>query len=420
MSILVKNGRVFDGRKPELLEHASIIIEGNLVSEITQETVAEDRFDRVIDVGNRVILPGLVDSHAHLASSHKDERWDETIVHGVNHARRMLFNGVTTIRDAGGNVYGLKKGIDEGWIPGPRIYPSHAYISQTCGHGDTRESRAHVRLGDGQYTSPNLRSGASVIADGPWEVTRAVREQLFLGASQIKIMAGGGMSSQYDPILTVQFTLEEMKAAVDAAADYGTYVMAHLYTREAMIRAARAGIRSFEHANQIDDELARIIRDQGIFICACPQPAADEEFRKRHNLPVRKGKPGAAPIRAAVETQTELINKYGLNLVFGTDYVEFIAKEIPNAQIRDFEYYERRFGTFKGLYSATGAANELIKLTTYQNPYPDGKIGVLEKGSYADLLAVEGNPLEDLKLLTDNSNLKLIMKDATVYKDELV
>lgn len=419
--ILIRNARVFDGRHSRLKEHANIVIEDNLIGEIIQDPVSEEHFETVIDAQDRVVIPGLVDSHVHLAMQEGNARLDETVVHSVHNARRMLYNGFTTVRDAGGITVGLKKSIDEGIVEGPRIYPSNAFISQTCGHGDFRESRAHVRLADGQYTSPVLRGGGTILADGVDAVLRAARENLFLGASQIKIMAGGGMSSDFDPVETVQYTLEEMKAAVQAAADYGTYVMAHLYTKESMMRAAKAGVKSFEHGHLIDEELAKIIVDQGIFLCACPQ------FRQRPQnntaaepkVKPKKPKRGAEAIRKGLATQTELILKYNLPVVFGTDFMERFAATNPQAQIGDFEIYEERFGSFKGLFYATGAANDLIELTTYQNPYSDGKIGVLEEGSYADLLIVDGNPLEKLSVLADRTNLRLIMKDAVIYKNTL-
>jgi imidazolonepropionase-like amidohydrolase len=418
LKILIKNAKVFNGRENHLKENANIIIEENLVKEITQQPVSEENFEQIIDAQGRVVIPGLVDNHAHIASQEADVRPDETVVHGVATAKRMLLNGFTTVRDAGGLTYGVKKGIDEGLIDGPRIYPSYAYISQTCGHGDMRESRAHTRLTDGQYTSPQLRSGATYIADGPYEVLKAVREQLFLGASQIKIMAGGGFSSKYDPVQTTQFTEEEMKAAVNAASDYGTYVMAHLYTKEAMHRAARAGVKSFEHAHLIDEELAKIIADKGIFLCSCPQfgKKKPEQNTDKKPLPPKRG---GEEIRAAIEKQAELIIKYNIKLLFGTDFVERIVGNNPQAQIGDLQSYEERFGSFRGLFAATGSANEVIKLTTYQNPYPDGKIGVLEEGAFADLLIVDGNPLEKLSVLSERKNLRLIMKDAKIYKNTL-
>ena len=424
--ILIKNANVFDGRTPEIKENSNIVIEGNLVKEIIGGQLSEEGFDQVIDAGNKVVIPGLTDAHVHLSHTNGGPRPDESAVRSVRFAKDMLLRGFTTVRDAGGVVYGLKKNIDNGYLDGPRIFPSNAYISQTSGHGDNRESRAAYRITDGIYSSPSLQDRGTSIADGVPEVLRAVRENLFLGASQIKIMAGGGCSSKYDPIETVQFTFEEMKAAVDAAADFGTYVMAHLYTSKAIQRAAKAGVKSFEHTNLMDDEAGRLLATlPDIWIMPGPQfsrkrPEPDlaslpPEERERLVKLLKKGE----FVRAGEEKATETINKYDLNIVFGTD--SFGDPELVDRyQLEDFIYFKKRFGNWKALKAATGNVHELFKLSTYQNPYPEGKIGVLEEGSFADLLIIDGNPVEDVAVLADRNNIKLIMKDAKVYKNELV
>lgn len=416
MKILIKNVDVFDGKTEALKEHRNIVISDHLVTEIAKGKLSEENFEQVIDGQGLTAVPGLTDAHVHITSvktEHGPVRVDEMVVHGIRTAKDMLLRGFTTVRDAGGITYGLKKGIDEGIIDGPRIYPSNAFISQTCGHGDSRASRAEFRITDGIYTSASLMDEGHYIADGAAEVMRAVREQLFLGASQIKISAGGGVSSSWDPILTVQYTYEEMKAAVDVAADYGTYVMAHLYTIEAMQRAARAGVKSFEHGQLMDEETARIIKDKDIFITPCPNFARG--VPRKGNDPAKEAK--RRIIRQGLQTQAELINKYDLKLLFGTDYVE--GKTQGLLQSQDLISYKARFGSFHAIRSATGNINELIKLTTYQNPYSEGKIGVLEEGSYADILLVEGNPVADAAILAEPANLKLIMKDGRIYKDEV-
>jgi len=419
MSILIKNANVFDGKHSELKENVNIIIENNLVKEIVGGTIIEDNFDTVIDAQNKTVIPGLTDAHVHLffTGNGVTDTWrlDEKAVRSVRFARDMLLRGFTTVRDAGGVVYGLKKNIDNGYLEGPRIFPSNAFISQTSGHGDTRASRAEERITDGIYSSVSIRCKGTVIADGVEEVLRAVREQLFLGASQIKIMAGGGVSSVYDPIQTVQFTLEEMKAAVDAAADYGTYVMAHLYTPQSMQRAAKAGVKSFEHATMMDEETAKIIAANGIWVTAGPQCGRDFKGIDIPKEMIKK----AELVRNGEAIATEMINKYNLPILFGTDSFGDPAR-VDAHQLEDFKFFKKRFGSFKGIVAATGNVNELIKLSTYQNPYPEGKIGLLEEGSFADLLIVEGNPVQDLDILADRNNIRLIMKDAIVYKNTLL
>ncbi len=418
MNILIKNASVFDGKHEELKENAWVVIKDNLIMEIFEGAVSEENFDRIIDAKHKTVIPGLTDAHVHLffnGTGISDAmRQDENAVRSVRFARDMLLRGFTTVRDAGGVTYGLKKNIDSGYLEGPRILPSNAFISQTSGHGDIRASRAEYRLTDSIYVSGVLQNKGTVIADGVAEILRAVREQFFLGASQIKIMAGGGISSAYDPIQTVQFTLDEMKAAVSAAEDYGTYVMAHLYTSQSMQRAAKAGVKSFEHATIMDEETAKIVAANGIWITAGPQCG-----RNWHNeFTPEEIKRKSAMVRQGEAFTTELIYKYNLPILFGTDSFGD-PDRVDKYQLEDFSFFKKRFGSFKGLVAATGNVYELTKLMTYQNPYPEGKIGVLEKGAFADLCIVDGNPATDLDILADRNNMKLIMKDGKIYKDIL-
>ncbi len=418
MRILIKHADVFDGKHSDLKEHRNIVIDGNIVIGIEKEEVAEENFDEVIDASGFVAIPGLTDAHVHLGHTfmaNNSVDYDVAISTAV--ARKLLYQGFTTVRDAGGISSGIKKAIDQGVIEGPRIYPSNAHISQTSGHGDSEEAHG---IRDIQYRIPR----AGVLADGEDEILRAVREQLFHGASQIKLMAGGGCASNCDPLPTIQFSEKEMRTAVEAAADYGTYVMTHLYTNPSMQRAARAGVRSFEHAHLLDEETAKLIKDQGVFIAPMPQFSAKEEevmkymSRKETFENLKKQGSKADVLRKGMLYATEWINKYDLKLLFGTDLMITFPGYEPRSSY-DLTKYKERFGSFKGLLGATGNINDLIKYTTYQNPYPDGEIGILEKGSYADILLVRGNPVEDLAVLSDTDNIKLILKDGVVYKNEI-
>jgi imidazolonepropionase-like amidohydrolase len=418
LNILIKNANVFDGKHAALQENVNIIIEHNLVKEIVGGSISEDDFEAVYDAGNHTVIPGLTDAHVHLSITGDKlaDGWriDEIAVRSVRFAKEMLLRGFTTVRDAGGITFGLKKNIDNGYLAGPRILPCNSMISQTSGHGDIRANHAEERISDRLYSSADLNSKLSVLADGVDEVTRAVRDQLFLGASQIKIMAGGGFSSAYDNISTVQFSLEEMKAAVGAAADYGTYVMAHLYTPKSMQRAAQAGVKCFEHATLLDEETAKMVADQGIWITPGPQLSREYPMQGLPKSMIKL----IEDFRKGERILTELINKYNLPILYGTDVFGNTDKA-AEIQLDDFRLFKARFGSFRGIVAATGNIHEIIKLSSYQNPYPEGKIGVLEEGSFADLLIVRGNPVEDLDILSDITNIRFIMKNAVVYKNTL-
>lgn len=419
MKTLISNVNVFDGKNSTILEHQNIVIDNYLVTEIFSGEHSQEQFDQVIDGKGQYAIPGLTDAHVHLGKTHIDgatASYDAII--GAVVAGKLLDHGITTVRDAGSVTTGLKRAIDEGVIPGPRIFPSMNYLSQTCGHGDSEY--AHYNR-DIQYRNPR----GVALCDGVAECRRAVREQFFLGASQIKIMAGGGMSSICDPVETLQFSLEEMKAIVETTADYGSYVLAHLYTPSCIQRAVEAGVKSLEHGHWIDEETAKLIKDKDVFLNPCPQFTLEEvkwnhmgEFSDQPSQLKKKKKPGSARVKEQMEETTNLINKYDLKILFGTDLMIMYNEYEPRESL-DFTEYKKRFGSYKGLLAATGNFHEITKLTTYQNPYPDGHIGVLTQGSYADIVITKGNPVENLDILGDVNNILLVMKDGKVYKNSL-
>lgn len=420
MKQLIKNANVFNGHSDTTLENAKIIIADNLVLEVTTQEVCEDSFDSIIDAKGCTAIPGLIDCHVHMSISgipkELDEmRIDEAAIRAAKNAEEMLYRGFTTVRDAGGMTYGVKRCIDNGYIDGPRIFPSLGAISQTAGHSDFRGTRAQEHTIWG-HESPFMKTGAFVTADGVPGVLRAVRDQLFLGASQIKIMASGGIGSIYDPLMSIQFTFEEMKACVDAASDFGTYVFAHIYSPAAMHRAAKAGVKCFEHATLMDDEICRVILDNDIWLC--PQFAFhfDDVISTLTKNPETNEK--RLLVKGAAYKQAELINKYQLKTVYGTDLVmDKYFNEIY--QLTEFRARKQVLGSLEAVKSATGNAYELFKLTTIRNPYPEAKVGVLEAGSFADLLLIQGDPTKDAELLTDKNNMLLIMKDGKIYKNIL-
>ncbi|WP_086970437.1 metal-dependent hydrolase family protein [Vibrio coralliirubri] len=420
MKKLITNANVFNGVDNNLIENVSILIEDNLITQIGEidPTIA----DETIDAQGGTIMPGLIDAHVHITLSAPFNVIDtmtreEVAIRSAKISEEMLMRGFTTIRDVAGNTLGLKNSIDKGYATGPRILPSMAAISQTCGHSDYRQNQAQERLANGHEDSPMMKLGAMKVADGRSEVLKAVREQLFMGASQIKIMAGGGASSTFDPLDTLQFTSDEMKAAVEAASDYGTYVAAHIHTSDAMRRAAEAGVMSFEHATIMDDDIAEIIKEKGIWVIPSyftssliaerkiPLPN-EETYRKTERV-------GKAMFKSA-----ELIKKYDIqNIAFGTDCVG--ETNVHATQLNELGAIEQVFDTITALRMATSNCGRLFEMSTYQHPYQEGKLGQIVEGAYADLLIIDGNPLEGVTCVANTETQKLIMKDGKVYKNTL-
>ena len=328
-------------------------------------------------------------------------------------AEATLMRGFTTVRDCGGPVFGLKRAIDEGVTIGPRIYPSGAFISQTSGHGDFRFPFELPRMPGGPLSHSEVE-GVAAIADSPDEVRLRAREQLRKGASQIKLMAGGGVASPYNPIESTQYTEPEIRAAVEAADNWGTYVTVHAYTPRSIQQAVAAGVKCIEHGQLIDEPTAKLLADKGIWWSL--QPFLDEEGTISATLsPVSRKK--ALEVFAGTDNAYKLAKKYKVKTAFGTDLL-FDAKN-ASRQGAQLAKLVRWYTPAEALKMATADNGELMALSGFINPYP-GKLGVVEEGALADLLLVDGNPLENIKLIEDpNKNFLVIMKDGTIYKNTL-
>jgi len=320
--------------------------------------------------------------------------------------------GFTTVRDCGGPVFGLKRAIDDGTVIGPRIYPSGAFISQTSGHGDFRFHFELPRQMGGPL-SYSEKEGIAAIADSPDEVRLRAREQLRQGASQIKQMAGGGVSSQYNPIESVQYTEPEIRAAVEAADNWGTYVTVHAYTPPAIQQAVAAGAKCIEHGQLIDEATAKLLADKGIWWSL--QPFVYDQARLAVMSPVSQKK--ALEMWAGTENAYGLAKKYKIKTAFGTDIL--FDPEAANRQGSYITRLIRWYTPAEALKMATADNGELMALSGFINPYP-GKLGVVQEGALADLLLVDGNPLETISLVEEpDRNFLVIMKDGKIYKDTL-
>jgi imidazolonepropionase-like amidohydrolase len=412
---LFKNVRVFDGTHGALSAPTNVVVRGNKVAVIG--TSAQSGSATVIEGGGRTLMPGLIDNHVHIfmgantQNDMMDPKATPEVLQGraTEEAKQMLLRGFTAVRDLGGPVFDLKRSIDQGKTLGPRIYPSGAMISQTSGHGDSRLPSERSRRFGGEVSKGELL-GISFIADGRDEVLTATREDLRAGASQIKVMAGGGAASAYDPLDVAQYTLDEMTAAVQAADDWGTYVTVHAYTSKAVRRAVQAGVKCIEHGQLLDEATIKLLGEKGIWLSlqaldeAPPTQTADV-IAKKHQ------------VVEGTDNAFKWAKKYKVKLAWGTDFLFNPANnKNQNADILKIKKWMTPADVLK---LVTNDNAQLLALSGPRNPYP-GKLGVVEVGALADLLLVDGDPISNLDLVADpGKNFKVIMKDGRVYKNIL-
>jgi imidazolonepropionase-like amidohydrolase len=413
--ILLTNFRLFDGTSAALRDGLRLLVEGNRIRSLAAGNPAPPEGAQVIDCGGRTLMPGLIDAHWHSIFAALPFPVLLTADVGYLHlaaaaeAERTLMRGFTTIRDAGGPAFALKQAIDEGLVPGPRIYPSGAMITASGGHGDFRPLSDLPSPGGGR--SAVERTGALGIADGPDEMRRRVREQLLQGASQIKLTGSGGVSTPRSPLDALTLTEAEIRAAVEAAADWGTYVLVHAYTPASIARALDAGVRCIEHGHLMDEATAARLAEKGVWLSTQPFNEGDAI------APPGQGQVDMARVFAGTDRTYALAKRHGLKTAFGTDLL-FSAALAPRQGLM-LTHLARWHTPAEALRMATATNGELMALSGPRNPYP-GKLGVVEEGAFADLLLVEGNPLEDLALIAEpGRNLRIIMKDGRIHKNTL-
>lgn len=415
---LFQNVRIFDGTGRPLSAPSNVLVRGNRIERISSAPIEFEPTAGVvvIDGGGRTLMPGLIDAHWHslLARPSFSELLTVDLgylnVLGAVEATATLMRGFTTVRDMGGPAFGLKRAIDEGVLPGPRIYPSGAMITVTSGHGDFRQSFEVPRT-IGAPLSRGEQLGAAMIADSPDEVTVRVREQLLVGASQIKLTAGGGVASPHSPIDVSTFTEAELRAAVEAAGNWGTYVTVHAYTPAAIQRAIAAGVQCIEHGHLMDETTARLMAEKGVWLSMQPLP---DELAEAFP-PGSEQRAKAVEVFAGTPRTYALAKKYHIKTAWGTDVL--FSPALARQQGALLARLVTWFTPAEALAQATGNNAQLLALSGKRNPYP-GKLGVVEEGALADLLLVDGNPLENIALVADpERNFLVIMKDGRLYKN---
>ncbi|MBK7944345.1 MAG: amidohydrolase family protein [Flavobacteriales bacterium] len=412
-SLLITNVRIFNGITPEL-KAGNVLVVGGTIAQVGVG-INPTRGTAVIDGSGRTLMPGLIDAHAHITLAAIPMLAAMTAptsyVHHVSgkEAEATLLRGFTTIRDVGGPTHGLKMAIDQGLLKGPRIYPSGAMITQSGGHGDFRMPH---EIAAPCCASPVLieKEGIAMIADGPDAVRQRVREQLALGASQIKLMAGGGVSSLYDPLDVTQYTPEEFLVAVEAAENWGTYVTVHAYTPRAIRFAIENGVKCIEHGQLADEEVVKLMAAKGVWWSL--QPFLDDEHANPKTGESRKKQ---LQVSEGTDRAYALAKKHKVKTAWGTDVMHS-----PNGgahQGAQLVKMTRWYTPFEVLKMATADNGELMKLSGPRDPYP-AKLGVIDAGAWADLLLVNGDPLRNLELLADpERNLVVIIKNGKVVKD---
>ena len=405
-AVVFANCAVLDGTIKERREDYHVLVEGNRIREISDRPLRSAAAE-TIDLKSRTLMPGLIDAHVHvLAVDAALARLSERPVtlltlQAAKVLEGMLQRGFTTIRDAAGADGGLADAVEDGLVHGPRIFPSGMALSQTGGHGDTRPRTQPVN------TCACCAGGLAMsrIADGVAECRRAARDELRKGATQIKIVASGGVASPYDPILNLQYSEEEVRAIVEEAQAWHTYVMAHAYSPEAIRRSIDFGVRSIEHANLIDRTTAEHVAAADAFVVpTLVTYDALYRFGRELGFPeVSMAK--LTEVREAGLGSLEILQKAGVKIGFGTD----LLGPMHRYQSHEFMIRAEVMSPFDIIRSATNVNAKLLNRA--------GELGVVTPGARADLIAVDGDPLADLSLLDgQGEHLTHIMKDGVFYK----
>ncbi len=404
-SLLLHNTTVIDGTGADPRPGVSVLIEDGRIARIAAASaLTPEREATVIDAGGRFLLPGLTDAHVHFSATEPDGRATRPLaafaLKVAAFIEETLDQGFTTVRDAGGLDPAWAEVIAKGLLRGPRILPSGAFLSQTGGHGDWRAPHQDtIESGIGGLVS------GFVICDGVDEVRRAARDQLRRGATQIKVMASGGAASPTDPIDATQFTVDELRAAVEEARVRDTYVLAHAYHRQSIANCLDAGVRSIEHANLLDEATAQRMAKEGAFMV--PTLVTYEVLAERGeelgmaNSSVEKiryvGASGEESIRIAMAA--------GVRIGSGSD----LLGEPMREKARELALQARGMGTMGAIVAATKTNAELFGM--------GDRLGTVEEGKLADLIVVDGDPLSDIAVLTDASRIRVVVKEGEVVKD---
>jgi imidazolonepropionase-like amidohydrolase len=407
--LLFRNFQLLEPEVGALQGGHELLVEGDTVREVSDKPIKAEKAD-VVDCGGRTLMPGLIDSHVHVTLSEVNIRYLESIPLTLMTARAarlmlgMINRGFTTVRDTGGADWGLKTAVEQGDIPGPRLFIAGAAIGPTGGHSDPRR---RTDFGMRCHCCDAMRFGMRQ-SDGVSEMLKATREQMRQGADHIKIMMSGGVASPYDPLDSLQFSPQEVAAAVQEANAFGRYVCAHAYTPEAITRAAHGGVRVIEHGNLINDATAKLMAEKGMFMVAnlvayyaMKERAAEYgmsgDMLAKNDLVIDGG------LRSL-----EVCKRAGVPVGYGTDLLGALQVE----ESREFMIRSEVLSPLEIIRSATTIGAQIIR--------QEGKLGTLKAGAFADLLLIDGDPLKNLGVFQEQGkHLAAIMKGGKFHKNLL-
>jgi len=429
--VLFTNVNIFNGTDEKLTEGGSVLVEGNLIKAVSADAI-EAPAAEVIDGGGRTLTPGFIETHAHLmlmgpslSAMESGATWEDFGIHATRMAEMYLMQGFTTVRDAGGANGGLRRAIDARQIVGPRYYPSGAFLGTRGGHADF----AAYTSPPGESTNFSRLNMAQEVS-GVDDVYKYGRNNFRMGATQLKFMQSGGVVSAFDPWQLLAGSQEEIEAAVQVANEYGSYVMAHSYRKEAIMNALNAGVKTIEHGFSFDCEISKLMKEKGAYITT-NLTAFDPGLL---DIPAVKNQPSslakAKSASATFENYIPNMKKCPVPRGFQTDCVGSV--EACNIQVAYEKHLNNEFfGPYQSMVTLTSVGGEIAALSgDFTNPYTEGKLGVIEEGAYADILLLDGNPLEDFSVVGTGDQwfgadprpespdtIRMIMKDGVIYKN---
>jgi imidazolonepropionase-like amidohydrolase len=408
MRTIIKNGQVLNVHTSRY-EKKTIVVTGEKITAVTDSPVTASTSDIVIDAEGKFILPGLIDAHVHVTSATVDLAMPQLPITYITccaakNLREALQRGFTTMRDVGGADFGLAMAIENGVIPGSRLFFCGRALSQTGGHGDFR-----AKTYDGEYGAPMQSSATSIgqIADGTTEVRRACRSELRKGATFIKIMAAGGVASPGDRVTDTQYSDEELEAITEEARAKSTYVAAHVYSAKAIQICLKHGIRTIEHGNLLDEETAAMMKKNGAYLIptvitydALARRGSEYQFPE---VSINK----IASVRVQALEAVKIARKHGVKIGFGTDLLGPLWEEQSN-EFTLRSHVEKPIDT---ILSATKINAEILN--------ESGNLGEISEQASADILVLGKNPVEDISAIADSRNIQMVMKAGTIFKNTL-